>query len=73
MDEFVIARVERLRSSASGNSGFKVTFASGRVARTEPDAAVAYKIENSDYLNVPVRVKFNAQGNIIDVERVEAL
>lgn len=62
-----IAKLERLRLSRNGNPRFKVTFTNGESAHTQTDGAVGYSIENPEYRDVPVLVKFTAAGRIWDV------
>lgn len=69
-ETLTIAKLERMKNSASGNPRFMVTFTNGTTASTSPDSAFAYEIENSQYRDVPLIVKFNGRGQIIGAENV---
>lgn len=73
MTVMTISRVERLSNTQDGNPRFRVVFTDGRAVNTKPDAAVAYKIENSEFLNVPVEVTFTDYGTryVVNVETME--
>ena len=66
-DGLTIARIERRESSRNGNPRFNVIFTDGTAAPTGVDASVAYEINNPEYRNVPLRVRFNSRGSIVDV------
>lgn len=66
-----IASLERLNSSASGNPRFKVTFTNAESAQTKADSDINYKIENSEFRDVPVEFTFNSDGRIIYAEPVK--
>lgn len=66
-----IAELKRLRSSTNGNPRFAVTFTNGQTAETGKDSQVAYKIENSEYQDVPVVVTFTPAGRIVNVQVAE--
>ncbi|HEX2244449.1 MAG TPA: hypothetical protein VHK27_14605 [Gammaproteobacteria bacterium] len=56
---YIIARLERIRNTNSGNPQYIVHTTDGSQFRTKPDASVAYIIDNSDYENVPVQFRFD--------------
>jgi hypothetical protein len=74
----IIHGVTYASSSANGNPSWRVTFArhtrnedaplriDSAVLRTATDSAVGYKINNSEYLGVPVTISLR-DGEIIDV------
>jgi len=66
-----IESIERLRRSANGNPRFRVTFTNGLVAQTATDSMVAYALDNSDYLGVPLTVTFTKSGRICDVSVIK--
>jgi hypothetical protein len=59
----VIATLERLNLSASGNPRFRVTFTDGTQAATEPDNSLNYGIENPEAKG-PLTVTFTRNGRI---------
>lgn len=53
-----IASLKRLTNSKSGNPRYFVTFTDSTVARTAPDAACNYGIENPEFQDRDILVTF---------------
>lgn len=66
-----ITGVEALNASAIGNPQFKVMCTDGTSYRTKTDAAVNYKIQNSENHNVPVELTLTANGRIVYVNPIK--
>lgn len=63
-----IGKLDRMQNSRNGNPRWRVTFTDGTVAATEPDAMIAYALNNPEYRDVDVDVTFNGRGWITSVE-----
>lgn len=67
-----ITRIERMKSSAYGNPRFMLTFDTGKSYPTQPDAMLAYGIENPEYRDGPVEVTLNGREHVTYVRPVSA-
>lgn len=63
-----IVHTERMASSRNGNPRFMIHFESGLALPTQPDASIAYGIENPEYHEGPVEVTKNGRGHVIYVK-----
>lgn len=59
-----ITHIERMKSSHYGNPRFMLTFDNGKSYPTQPDAMIAYGIENSEYREGPVEVTLNGRDHV---------
>lgn len=70
-ETLTIASMKRLDNDADLNPRYAVTFTNGLTAETGKGSQVAYKIENSEYRDVPVVVTFTPAGRIVNVQVAE--
>lgn len=61
-----ISHIERKLSSVYGNPRFRVHFTDGTWLFTQPDAGIAYGIENPEYQGRPLLIE-TARGQIVYV------
>lgn len=67
-----ITHTTSMRSSKWGNPRHQVTFASGETYPTEPDANVAYGINNREYREAAsLQVTLNGRDNIAYIKILE--
>lgn len=66
--EAVITKVERKGTSRMGNPSFRVFLDNEAVLVTKTDTAVAYEIENSENIGVPVTITVNGRNEVWNVE-----
>lgn len=66
-----IESLDRLRSSVNGNPRFLIHFTDGSTAKTAPDAACSYGIENRSNIGVPVTISaYRKSGNVWGIRPV---
>lgn len=69
--EAVIESTERMRSSVNGNPRWRLHLKGGGTMTTQPDAMVAYGINNPGMIGAPVIITATPSGLVYGVEPVE--
>lgn len=63
-----ITQIGRMTSSKNDNPRFRVTIDGYGQFPTQPDASIAYAIENPEYRGREVKIHLNGRGHIVHVE-----
>lgn len=63
-----ITGIRRLRNNRNGNPAYEVTLSNGETVRTAPNSMVAFTIQNNEYWNVPLKIRLNTRGQLVNVD-----
>jgi hypothetical protein len=66
-----IVEAKRLVNSTNGNPRFRITFDTGEVAQTKPDASCSYEVENFLRSGAEVEVTRTRAGKIRTIKEVK--